>query len=341
MANRLLVVVPPGSDAHDTGRGHPERIGRVDAVLAGIADADLGDAVAFSDGRAATHAELVLVHDADYVAGLKSFADAGGGHLDADTVVAPGSFVAATRAAGGGLAAAEALRDGTAETAFVVARPPGHHATRHRGQGFCLFNNVAVTAAALVADGERVLIVDWDVHHGNGTQDIFWDDDRVLYVSTHQHPAYPGTGQVDDLGGPGARGLTVNFPFPPGATGDVARRAINDVVAPVAEKFAPTWVLISAGFDAHRADPLADLAWSAADYGLLATRILELVPGGRTIAFLEGGYDLAALRASTATTVAALAGAAMRAQPGEAPTSGGPGHDVVDRVARVLSDLVS
>jgi len=336
-SSALLVVVPPDTDAHDTGRGHPERIGRVEAALAGIADAALGDAVTFSDGRAATDAELTLVHDERYVTALDEFARAGGGHLDPDTVVSSGSFDAARRAAGSGLAAADALRDGVAEAAFVVTRPPGHHATRDRGQGFCLFNNVAVTAAALVAGGERVLIVDWDVHHGNGTQDIFWDHDRVLYVSTHQHPAYPGTGRVDEIGGPQARGLTLNFPLPPGATGDVALRALDDVVAPVTESFAPTWVLISAGFDAHRADPLAELAWSASDYGLLTTRLLAFAPAaGRTIAFLEGGYDLEALRASTAVTVATLAGATARSP--EAPTGGGPGREVVGHVAAVLAD---
>jgi len=192
-----------------------------------------------------------------------------------------------------------------------------------------------VAAATLVAHGERVVIVDWDVHHGNGTQDIFWDDPAVLYVSTHQFPAYPGTGRADEIGGPGARGLTLNFPLPPGATGDVARAAIDDVVAPVVEAFAPTWVLVSAGFDAHRADPLADLAWSAGDYSLLAERVLELAPTtGRTVAFLEGGYDLDALRASTAATVSALAGVPRASEP---PTAGGPGRDVAARTAGALN----
>src|SRR5262249_41743478 len=153
-----------------------------------------------------------------------------------------------------------------------------HHAVATRGQGFCLFNNVAVAAAALVERGERVLVVDWDVHHGNGTQDVFWDDPRVLFVSTHQYPAYPGTGRADEVGGARARGLTLNFPLPPGATGDAALAALDDVIAPTAEQFAPTWVLISAGFDAHRADPLADLRWTAGDYAALTARVMELAP---------------------------------------------------------------
>jgi acetoin utilization deacetylase AcuC-like enzyme len=177
-----------------------------------------------------------------------------------------------------------------------------------------------------------VLIVDWDVHHGNGTQDIFWNDPRVLYVSTHQSPAYPGTGPASDTGGADAPGLTINFPLPPGTTGDVARRALDEVVAPAVGQFAPTWVLVSAGFDAHRRDPLADLAWSAGDFAALTERVLSFAPEpGRFVAFLEGGYDPDALRASVTATIAAMAGTSAST---EAPTSGGPGSDVVELVAR-------
>jgi acetoin utilization deacetylase AcuC-like enzyme len=339
MTARLLVVVPPGSDAHDTGRGHPERRGRVEAALAGLHDAHLQDLAAFDDGRVATRDELTLVHDERYVDALDEFAREGGGRLDADTVVAPGSFAVATRAAGAGLRAIEALTAGEADAAFVVVRPPGHHAVATRGQGFCLFNNIAIAAAALAARGERVLIVDWDVHHGNGTQDLFWDDPRVLFVSTHQYPAYPGTGRADETGGARARGLTVNFPLPPGATGDVALTALDDVVAPSVEAFAPTWVLISAGFDAHRADPLADLVWTAGDYAALASRVAEHAPApGRTIAFLEGGYDFDALRASSGATAAVLAGADVGIADDERATSGGPGRDAVARTQHALND---
>ena len=336
MATRVVVVTPAGPDEHDTGLRHPEQPARLEAARAGIADAHLDDAVTTSAGRDATRAELALVHDERYVTALEEFAAAGGGHLDPDTVVGPGSYRAAVRAAGPVSRRRTRSRADEADAAFVITRPPGHHAVAARGQGFCLFNNVAVTAAALVARGERVVIVDWDVHHGNGTQDIFWDEPSVLYVSTHQFPAYPGTGRADETGGPHAPGLTVNFPLPPGATGDVALAAIDDVVAPAVEQFAPTWVLISAGFDAHRADPLADLAWSAGDYGALTTRVMALAPApGRTVAFLEGGYDLDALRRSTTATVAALAGELDRPEP---PTSGGPGRDVLVRTGRALSE---
>jgi acetoin utilization deacetylase AcuC-like enzyme len=333
---RVLLVTPPGPDAHDTGRGHPERAERTVAALQGVDDVHLDDALATSAGRDATADELELVHDPRYVRALEEFAREGGGSLDPDTVVAPGSFDAAARAVGCGLTAVDELTRGGADSAFVVARPPGHHATRTRGQGFCLFNSIAVAAASLTGRGERVVIVDWDVHHGNGTQDIFWDDSGVLYVSTHQYPAYPGSGRADETGGAHAPGLTVNFPLPPGATGDVALAALDDVVAPVVERFAPTWVLVSAGFDAHRADPLADLAWSAGDYALLATRVLGFAPGpARTIAFLEGGYDLDALRASTAAMVSAFAEAPLTGS--ESPTAGGPGLEVVTQTQRALA----
>ena len=180
---------------------------------------------------------LLRVHSASYVAQVEGLCAAGGGQLDPDTYVVPDSWDAVLRAAGAGPEAVALLRRTGAGTAFVAARPPGHHALFDRGMGFCVFNNVAVTAAALVSEGERVLIVDWDVHHGNGTQDLFWDEPAVLYVSTHQSPLYPGTGAASEVGGPGAFGLTVNVPLPPGATGDVVRMALDEVAAPAVESF--------------------------------------------------------------------------------------------------------
>ena len=333
-----LVIGSVGAlDHHETGRGHPERPARLEAVTRGVELAHLHDAARPLEGRLARIGELARVHDELYLEALAQLAEAGGGELDPDTSMSGGSWATAQWSAGLGLAAIEALQRGEADAAFVAPRPPGHHATATRAMGFCLLNNVAVAAAALAEAGERVLIVDWDVHHGNGTQDIFWNDPRVVYVSTHEWPAYPGTGRASETGGLGAPGSTVNIPLPSGATGDVALAAIDEVVAPVVDAFSPTWVLISAGFDAHRDDPLADLMWSAGDYADLTRRLMAFAPEpGRVVAFLEGGYDLDALARSVAATVSTLAGAELRPEPA---TGGGPGREAVALAARTRAKL--
>ncbi len=325
------------ADLHETGPGHPEQPARMEAVIAGISDTGLGEAIRWSQGRLARREELLLAHDGSYLNSLANFIVGGGSELDPDTPVSQGSWDAARYAAGSGLAAIEALDRGEGPSAFVAVRPPGHHATRTAGMGFCLINNVAVAAASLARRGERVLIVDWDVHHGNGTQDIFWDDPAVMYASIHEWPSYPGTGRPREVGGPNAPGLTVNVPIPPGSTGDVARQAVDEIIGPAAEAFRPTWVLISAGYDAHRADPLAGLEWSAGDYADLTGQIAALAPHpGRLITFLEGGYDLTALARSVGATVAAMSGESYRPEPA---TSGGPGRDVVSGLVIMRSRI--
>jgi acetoin utilization deacetylase AcuC-like enzyme len=320
--------------AHDAGPGHPERPARLEAVLAGVDDAELGEGVVQVAPRPATRAELATVHDEELLTALERFCAAGGGAVDADTVAVPASWPAALLAAGAGIDATERLRAGEATAAFCAVRPPGHHATPARAMGFCLLNSAAVTAAVLADAGERVLIVDWDAHHGNGTQDAFWSDRRVLYVSLHQHPLYPGTGRLDDRGGDDAVGTTINMPLPAGATGDVYLAAFDEVVAPAVDAFAPTWVLVSAGFDAHRADPLTDLGLSSGDFADLTRRVLALAPPGRLVLFLEGGYDLDALRSSTRACIAALGDVDVRP---ERATSGGPGIEVVHAAAARLT----
>lgn len=199
--------------------------------------------------------------------------------------------------------------------------------------GFCVFNNVAVTAASLAEAGARVLIVDVDVHHGNGTQEIFWDDPRVAYASIHQWPWYPGTGAASETGGTGAPRGVLNVPVPAGATGDVYAAAVDELIVPFAERFEPDWLCVSLGFDAHRGDPLAEVALSAGDFAAAVASLVRLVPQGRSVMLLEGGYDLAAIRSSTAAVVGALVGAAGQPDAGERPTSGGPGRGDVANVA--------
>jgi acetoin utilization deacetylase AcuC-like enzyme len=324
----LIVGGPTGDSEHDGGPFHPEQPRRIDAVMAGVHDLVLGDELITVGAPMADREELARVHTSTYLRELEDFCQRGGGNLDPDTFASPGSWTAACRAAGAGLATVGALRQHDQGVGFVVARPPGHHATADRAMGFCLLNNVAVAAASLTARGDRVLIVDWDVHHGNGTQSIFWDDPKVLYVSTHQWPLYPGTGRATEIGGSAARDLTVNIPVPPGATGDIIRMALNEVGQPAIERFAPEWVLISCGFDAHRADPLGGLALSDGDFASLASLVAEYEPRpGRLVLFLEGGYDPTALRTSVTATLSALLGGSDSI---ERPTSDGPGREDVE-----------
>ena len=323
---------------HDTGLHHPERAARLTAVTRGIAMARLDDAVVPLTVRPATTDELERVHHRPYLDAVAALCKQGGGRLDADTRVSAASWPAAVLAAGAGPAAVAALDRGMGDAAFLALRPPGHHATPEGGMGFCLLNNIAITAALLVERGERVAIIDFDAHHGNGTQDTFWNDPRVLFVSAHQWPLYPGTGALTETGGPAAPGTTVNLPFPPGTTGDVYLRAFDDVIAPAVAAFAPTWVLVSAGFDAHRDDPLTDLGLTAGDFADLVARISELAPRpGRLVLFLEGGYDLAALASSVGSVAAALVGGGYRP---EGASSGGPGAAIVERAKEMRARFV-
>jgi len=332
----VLLVTHERYLEHQPGDGHPERPARLDALAAAASSPGLHEALVPATPRPATRDELLVVHDRSLVDQVEALSMDGGGRIDDDTSVSARSFEAARLAAGAGLEAIERLdRDsGDLTAAFCAVRPPGHHATPQRAMGFCLFNNVAVSASALAARGDRVVVVDIDAHHGNGTQDAFYDDPRVLYVSMHQYPWYPGSGASDERGTGEGFGTTLNLPMPAGATGDVYRDALDRVVIPEIEQFGPTWLLLSAGFDAHRADPLTDLGLTAGDYAAIVEELAPLVPPGRRLAFLEGGYDLGALRASAAATLGVLAGLEPRT---EAPSSGGPGSEMVDAVAAQLS----
>jgi len=313
---KTLLLSHPACSLHIAGEFHPERPARLDAVMAGVRRSGLQ--VDERTAPRATVEQLHAAHDPDYVTEIERFCERGGGALDRDTVAVPESWEAARRAAGSGPAAVDALRSGEGDLAVCAVRPPGHHALADTAMGFCLFNNVAVATEAVAARGETVAIVDWDVHHGNGTQDTYWRRPDVLYVSTHQFPFYPGTGWVDETGVGDGAGTTLNIPLPALAAGDAARFAYERLVTPAVEQFAPDWLFISAGYDAHEADPLADLRFGSEDYAALAGMLREIAPR-RTVIFLEGGYDLAAIEASVAATLRGFAG-----EPAGDGTTGSP-----------------
>lgn len=322
---------------HDTGTGHPERPARLTAVEAGIDAAGLREALVPVVPVAAPTEDIARIHPEVYTRALAEFCAAGGGYLDGDTHVGTASWEVATLAAGAGLEVVRRLDAGDGDAGFCAIRPPGHHALASRAMGFCLLNNVAVTAAALADRGERVAIVDYDAHHGNGTQDLFWSDPRVFYVSMHESPMYPGTGRIDDVGADAGYGTTLNFPFPAHTTGDVYRRAVDEVVVPTLQAWSPTWLLISAGFDGHRYDPITDLGLTAGDYADVTRVLADLVPAGRRLLFLEGGYDLQALSHCTGAVLSALVDdGAYRP---EAPSSGGPGDEVCASALKVRAAL--
>jgi acetoin utilization deacetylase AcuC-like enzyme len=311
---RVALYDDPLFREHDSGRGHPERPQRLDAIRRGLGEAGLEPRLTTVPCRAATHDELSRVHTRDH---LREMAATQGRtvRFDPDTQAGPRSYEAALLAAGAAVDAVQRVLDGAIDRAFCLCRPPGHHAEADCAMGFCLFNNAAVAAAhALAAGLQRVLIVDFDVHHGNGTQHIFETDPRVLYVSSHEFPFYPGTGALGEVGeGPG-EGFTVNLPMPAGlGDGDYAR-IYRDVVEPVGRAFAPELVLVSAGFDAYVDDPLAGMRLTPRGYRELVQVCLDCAEGARgVVVLLEGGYDEYGLASCSAEVARGLLG--ERAEP--------------------------
>ncbi len=331
---RVLLVHHPVFAAHETGYGHPETPDRLEAAVEGVRDSPAE--VLEEQAPEVARSLLELVHDPRYITRIEQFCAAGGGALDLDTRAGPASWEAAQRAAGAGPLAVRRLEQGRADSAFLAVRPPGHHARRDTAMGFCLFNNAAVTAAMLAEQGKRVAIVDWDVHHGNATEEMFRTREDILYISLHQYPYYPGTGAVVDMtAGPAAR-TTVDLPLPSGTAGDLYRLAFTQLVVPLLGRFQPDWLLVSAGYDAHALDPLAGINLLASDYAFMANSVSAVTPKGRTIYYLEGGYNLGAIRASVTATLAGAVGAPVPDEPSRFPSPDGA-FQILDSVSRQVA----
>jgi len=306
-----LLITDPAFLAHETMPGHPERSDRIRAVEAALEHPRFVG-LKRETAPLADEAAILRVHPKRYIDALEAASpQIGLAHLDPDTMLSCGTLTACLKASGGVIRAVDAVIAGEAANAFVAARPPGHHAETARAMGFCFFNHIAVGArhAQAVHGLGRVAILDFDVHHGNGTEEIFWSDASVLYASTHQSPLYPGTGATADRG---EHDQIVNVPLPEGTTGPLFRAALADRVLPRIEAFAPDLILISAGFDAHRLDPLggmlldeSDFAWATLEVMATADRCCQ----GRVVSLLEGGYDLRGLATSAAAHIQALTGA--------------------------------
>ncbi len=298
---------------HDAGPGHPERPARVRAIHDHLVERGILDRLLKITPEPCPEKAIARVHDPDYIEAVREACRRAPWRLDPDTAVSLGSWDAALLAAGGAIAACDAVVTGRAGAAFVACRPPGHHAERDRAMGFCLFNNVAIAARHTQAAHaiERVLIVDWDVHHGNGTQHTFEEDETVFYFSTHQYPFYPGTGARGEIGRGKGRGFTLNVPMAAGSGDEEYLRVFREILLPAINSFGPDLILISAGFDAHRDDPLASMEVTDVGYGRMTSIVREAAQrhcGGRIVSVLEGGYDARALGASAAAHIEALEG---------------------------------
>jgi len=299
----ISVISHPEYLKHETGRRHPEEPARLTAILRHLETTGMLDQVVRAEPTEASLDWLSLAHTADHISTIEEACRRGVRALDPDTYISPDSYHAALLAVGGALMAVDHVMDGTAANAFVALRPPGHHAERERAMGFCLFNNIAIAAryAQKRYGLKRILIVDWDVHHGNGTQHAFEDDPSVLFFSTHQFPFYPGTGRESERGTGAGLGYTVNVPMAAGCGDHDYREVFENILAPVAQRFEPHMILISAGFDAHRDDPLANMNVTEDGYAQMTAIVREIAErhcDGRLVSLLEGGYNLEALARS-------------------------------------------
>ncbi len=317
IAQPTAIITGPIFKEHDTGLRHPENVRRLEALSPVVEDC-LNDAqkrFVLLEPQEASREAITRVHSRAYVEALREFCEDGGRKLDLDTSVSEGSYKAGLYAAGGLMRGIDAVLTGEAQNAFALVRPPGHHATAERGMGFCLFNSIAVAARYLIEEQglSRVMIIDWDVHHGNGTQDSFYNDSRVLFYSSHQSPLYPGTGFLDDIGTGRGRGYNANLPVPPNSGDEVMQAAFTQILEPLAERYQPEFILVSAGYDAHWRDALyaTALAVTTPGFAEMTARVKRLADtfcNGRLALSLEGGYNPEALAAGVGATLRVLAG---------------------------------
>ncbi len=329
---------------HDTG-AHPENALRLTTIMHVLTEGGLTSRLVPLAARDATFDEVALVHEPAYIRSIREMAEKGGAWADPDTFISPRSYDAALRAAGGCLVATEAVLDGEVEGAFCLVRPPGHHATHNRAMGFCIFDNIAIAArwANRSRGLERIAIVDFDIHHGNGTQEAFYEDGAVLYFSTHQYPYYPGTGHLEEIGkGPG-RGLNVNVPLPAGCGDDEYRRVFLEVLDPLLERFEPQFIFVSIGYDGHFTDPLASMSLTTPGYAELMAflkRKAQRLCEGRLVVVLEGGYHLMAQAWSVRVCVEVMLGESPSKDPfGEPEDAASPDIDDLLREVKLLHDL--
>ncbi len=340
-SGKLVYYYPEGHAAHNEP-GHPERPERVEAIRQALESAGMWQEYPHLQPLDVPEDILQSVHSLDYLHRLDT-ACMHGLHLDADTYTTPRSWELAFAAAGGALAVAKSVWQGAAQRGLALTRPPGHHATRRRGMGFCLLNNVSIAAEYLIQKqgAERVAILDLDLHHGNGTQDIFWERGDVLYVSTHQSPLYPGTGMLDEIGSGAGLGMNMNIPLPPGSGDQAFHACMHSLILPLLERTKPQMILVSFGFDPHWRDPLGHLQLSAAGYAGLIQNLASWTDAncqGRLALFLEGGYDLGAAQACAVCVTGALLGQQIADPLGPAPRPEGRSwQSVISQIQQIWS----